>query len=176
MRWGITQLQCRVKRRWFERARRFREARNLFREPRRFVLMAKKETLKEQLQKAAKRRAARQAAAAQSPLPPSTAGWTAARIIDRILERILEIDKSQSSLTDRHLLAALRCLNRGYPSSDPVVTLLYNELQGVCHDTAVSARVLRDATEQLIETINGFEGRTQSSARSALTYFHSLAN
>ena len=124
--------------------------------------MSKKETLKEQLKKAVKRRAQRTASQSTNgntdshfgvASPTQRVSSPVAAAVDRIVEAILAVDQDVPDLTDRHLLSALRCVQRGYPSNDPLVTLTYESILRARSNAALQARYLRDALEQLVETV-----------------------
>ncbi len=96
-------------------------------------------------------------------------------IVDRLARLILVFDNSHDGLTDRQVIAALRGTLRGYPSNDLLVRDLYAAIQQAKSEFEGSARVVRDAIEQMLETFQSC-GDGSNSTRDALVYLRSVAN
>ncbi|XZE52524.1 hypothetical protein SH139x_004223 [Planctomycetaceae bacterium SH139] len=158
--------------------------------------MAKNDSLKQRLKQAAKRRANRQSSPAtgqlaspaamgqadtanqsQSPQSQATAGSGGKQgaAVDSLVACLLKYDQHQAPLNDRDLLAALRSLQRGYPSQDPTCIALYEQLLQVKQASQMTVHATRRAVEQLIDLVRSYD-KANSSSRAAISYLHSVAD
>lgn len=95
--------------------------------------------------------------------------------VDQLARVILAFDNSHDGLTDRQVIAALRGMLRGYPTNDLLVRDLYSAIQKAKSEFEGSARVVRAAIEQMLETFQAC-GDGSNSNRDALVYLRSVAS
>ena len=150
--------------------------------------MGKSNGLKQRLKQAAKRRARREhrPSATLSPDRRASAGDIASSavvdssssqqaVLDAFVALLLDYDRKQRPIGDREVLAALRGMQRGYPSGEAVVVELYGRLTELKAESAWGTYPLRRAIDELIDLLRSYEdGRRDS--RAGMDYLHSIAN
>lgn len=95
--------------------------------------------------------------------------------VDSLVSCLLKYDQHHAPLNDRDLLAALRSLQRGYPSQDPTCIALYEQLLQVKQASQMTVHATRRAVEQLIDLVRSYD-KANSSSRAAISYLHSVAD
>jgi len=106
---------------------------------------------------------------------PAGSGGKQGAAVDSLVSCLLKYDQQQSPLNDRDLLAALRSLQRGYPSQDPTCIALYEQLLQVKQASQMTVHATRRAVEQLIDLVRSYD-KANSSSRAAISYLHSVAD
>jgi hypothetical protein len=151
--------------------------------------MGKSNGLKQRLKQAAKRRSRRHSAdgVAATRVENRGVGGDTSRptdasasppqqaVLDAFVAVLLDYDRRRQAVCDREVLAALKGLQRGYPSNEPIVVELHGRLTQLKAEARWETYPIRRATEQLIELLRSYEdGRRDS--RAGVDYLHSIAN